>query len=765
MSFPDRQTVLDFLKENPAATSKADIAKGLKVKGRERAVLREVLEELEREGKLERTGKRSFAQTDRPPPSGLVEFTRLTREGDLVGQCVGDHGLFGPELIYGGPSGKSRSRAPGKGDRAVCKISGREDGSWRAYVVTLLEKRVSDRIVGLYNRTPHGGRVTPASRKERRELLIQEADRKGAGDGDLVIAEPKPEGRRQYGPALGVIKEVIGHITDARSASLIAIYANDIPVEFPDEVIAEAKSKEPAKVPRTDLTGVPLITIDPHDARDHDDAVHAEELPDGWKVIVAIADVSAYVTEGSALDKEAEKRGNSTYFPDRVVPMLPFELSAEACSLKENELRPCLAVEMIFSKDGHKKSHRFLRATMRSAAKLAYEEAQAAIDGKPGGKAGDILDTVLRPLWDAYAAVSKARDLRSPLDLDMPERRIQFDDKGEITGIVTKERLEAHRLIEEFMIQANVAAAETLEQKQSPVVYRVHDTPSEAKIAAFAEFLQTLDMKWNIGDRPQTHKFNKLLAEIRGGDYEGMIQQMVLRSQAQAIYSEENLGHFGLNLARYAHFTSPIRRYADLVVHRALITAHGFGPDGLSERSAARLEDIASHISMTERRSMAAERDATDRYLAIFLADRVGAEFEARITGVTPAGLFAALAGSGADGFVPISSLSDEYWVHDAAAMAVYARGSGKTFSLGQIVRVRLKEVTPLQGGLLLEMISDPLPAPAGRREARKAISRDAGGGRGPRRGGGGGSGPPRKGKPKFDKRTLPKGAAKKKRR
>jgi ribonuclease R len=263
--------------------------------------------------------------------------------------------------------------------------------------------------------------------------------------------------------------------------------------------------------------------------------------------------------------------------------------------------------------------------------------------------------------------------------------------------------------------------------------------------------------------RPQTHKFNKLLAEIRGGDYEGMIQQMVLRSQAQAIYSEENLGHFGLNLAKYSHFTSPIRRYADLVVHRALITAHGFGPDGLSERSAARLEEIASHISMTERRSMAAERDATDRYLAIFLADRVGAEFEGRITGVTPAGLFVALAGSGADGFVPISSLSEDYWIHDEAAMAVYARGSGKTFSLGQIVRVRLREVTPLQGGLLLEMISDPMPAPAGRREARKAITREKGAPRSHR--GPPGKGPPRKGKPKFDKRSLPKGAGKKKRR
>lgn len=720
-------------------------------------MLREVLKALEEEGKLERTGKRSFAQTDRPPPSGLVEFTRLTREGDLVGQCLGASGLFGPELIYGGPSGKSRGRAPGKGDRAICKIVGREDGEWRAYVISLLEKRLSDRIVGLFEQGPRGGRVIPASRKERRELLIQEGDRKGARDGDLVVAEPKPEGRRQMGPPLGVVKEVIGHITDARSASLIAIYAHDIPVDFPEAALVEARGKEPADVPRTDLRNTPLITIDPHDARDHDDAVWAEQTQDGgWKVIVAIADVAAYVTEGSALDKEAEKRGNSTYFPDRVVPMLPFELSADACSLRENEDRPCLAVEMIFSADGHKKRHRFLRATMRSAAKLSYEEAQDAIDGKPGGKAEELLETVLKPLWGAYAAVSRARDIRSPLDLDMPERRIMFTPEGELDGITTKVRLDAHRLIEEFMIQANVAAAETLEQKNSPVMYRVHDTPSDAKVAAFAEFLQTLDMKWNIGERPQTHKFNRLLAEIRGGDYEGMISQMVLRTQAQAIYSEENLGHFGLNLPKYAHFTSPIRRYADLVVHRALIRAHDFGPDGLSERAASRLEEIAEHISTTERRSMAAERDATDRYLAIFLSDRVGAEFDGRITGVTPAGLFVSLAGSGADGFVPISSISEDYWIHDEAAVAVYARGSGKTFSIGQMVRVKLREVTPLQGGLLLEMLSEPLPPPPGRKAARQAITRERGAPRG-RSGGGGGGGPPRRGKPKFDKRTLPK--------
>ena len=682
MTFPDRQTVLDFLRENPSATTKQEIARGLKLKGKERTILREILKEMEGDGTLERTGKRAWAQADRPPPTGVVEFTHLDDDGELIGKSVGDNGLFGPEIRYVGPSGKPKAKAPAVGDRALCKISER-DGEWLARAITVFEKRLSDKLVGLYSQTQRGGKVVPSSRKEKREFVIQEADRNGAEEGDLVIAEPKPVGRRQYGPAFGIVTEVIGHITDPRSASLLAIHAHDIPTEFP-------------------------------------------------------------------LDKEALKRGNSTYFPDRVVPMLPFELSADECSLREGELRRCMAVEMVFDKSGTKRSHRFIRGMMKSAAKLSYEEAQAAIDGKPGGKAEELLDSVLKPLWGAYAALTKARDKRSPLDLDLPERRIVFDEDGEVQGIVAKERLDAHRLIEEFMIQANVAAAESLEKANSPLVYRVHDVPSDAKIAAFADFLQTIDIKWHIGERPQTQRFNKLLQDIRGGVYDEMVTQMVLRSQAQAIYSEENLGHFGLNLAKYAHFTSPIRRYADLIVHRALIRALKLGPDGLSDQNAVRLEEIAEHISTTERRSMAAEREATDRYLAIFLADRVGAEFEGRIMGVTGSGLFVALAGSGADGFVPISSISDDYWVLDQAAMEIYARGSGKTYSMGQTVRVRLKEVTPLQGGLLLEMLSEPQPAPKGRAEARKAADAS---GRSPR----GRGGPPRRGKPKFNKKTLPK--------
>lgn len=749
MTFPDKKTVLDFIKDNPTATTKRDIARGLKVKGKERQILREILTELEKAGALERTGKRAWSQKDRPPSTGIVEFTHIDKQGDLIGKAVGDNGPYGPDVIYAGAATKRAGKAPGIGDRALCKMV-ETDGEWQGRAITVLEKTVTTAMYGLYNANrKDGGKVTPANRKDRRELFISEADRGGAEDGDLVRAEPKPQGRRQMGLPQGFVTEVIGKMSDPRAASLLAIHAHDIPTEFPEAAIAQARSHVPEEGPREDLTNTPLITIDPHDARDHDDAVYAEELKDGWRVIVAIADVAAYVTEGSALDQEALKRGNSTYFPDRVVPMLPFELSADACSLKQGELRRCLAVEMEFDTAGKKRKHRFIRGMMRSAAGISYEQAQTAIDGNGQGKALEILETVLKPLWGAYAALCTARDKRSPLDLDLPERRIQFNEAGEIEGIITKERLDAHRLIEEMMIQANVAAAESLEKADSSLIYRVHDVPSDAKIAAFSDFLKTLEMKWPVGERPQPQRFNKLLSDIADTEYLPMITQMVLRTQAQAIYSPENLGHFGLHLERYAHFTSPIRRYADLIVHRALITGLDLGPDGLSKASQKQLGEIATHISETERRSMSAEREATDRYLAIFLADREGAEFEGRITGVTGAGLFVQLAETGADGFIPISSISKDYWIQDEAAMAIYARNSGSTYTLGQIVRVRLKEVTPLKGGLLLEMLSEPKEGPK-----REANDRDRNRGRGRGHRGGGGGGAPRG---KSRKSTTPK--------
>ncbi len=712
MSFPDRQTVLDFLKENPNATSKQDIARGLKVKGRERQTLRQILKDLEADGTLKKTGKRAWAQTDVPPPTCVIGFEKIDENGDLIARAIGKEGPFGPPLIFDGYSGKQKGPAPGIGDRGLARL--RQNGDvWTARLMKLFETRDEDKpLTGVFYATSRGGRVKSVSRKDKREFMIAEGDRAGAEDGDLVKAIPIPQ--RSFGLARGLVKEILGRQDDPRAASLLALSAYDIPTEFPSAVTDEVKTIKATDCKREDLRETPLITIDPADARDHDDAVFAEALEDGWRVIVAIADVAAYVRPGTALDKEAIKRGNSTYFPDRVVPMLPFELSADACSLREKEDRPCMAVEMFFDRSGAKRSHRFMRAIMRSAAKLSYEEAQAAIDGKPDAAPRKILENVLKPLWGAYGALTKAREKRGPLELDLPERKVVIGEDGTVQGIRVKERFDAHKLIEEFMIQANVAAAEELEKRKTPLIYRIHDSPSDAKIAALADFLKTLDIDWPLGEKTQTKRFNYLLRSAADSDDSEAVSEIVLRSQSQAIYSPENIGHFGLNLRKYAHFTSPIRRYSDLIVHRALITALNLGPDGLTDTEKAKLDDLAEHLVTTERRSMGAERDATDRYLALYLADRVGAEFEGRITGVTKSGLFIRLNETGADGFAPAARLSDEYWRFNESSMALVAEKSGKRYEMGMSVVVELSEVMPLEGGMIVELLSPPKPRKAG---------------------------------------------------
>ena len=712
MNHPDRQTVIDFIKANPKASSKQDIAKGLGVKGRERQTLRQVLKALEADGTLTRTGRREWAAKEAPPATGIIEFQRINNDGELIARAVGKQGPFGPDLIYTGYSGRRSGKAPGIGDRGLARTTER-DGIWTADLMKLFEARDTEALItGVFERTARGGRIKPSSRKEKREFLVTEADTHKAETGDLVRAQPLPQ--KNYGLSRARIVDIVGHQDDPRAAALLAIAAHDIPTDFPADVLEQARQIKPAKIKREDLSSIPLITIDPADARDHDDAIFAEALKDGWRVIVAIADVAAYVQSASLLDTEARKRGNSTYFPDRVIPMLPFELSAGECSLKEGVDRYCLAVEMEFDRSGTKRKHRFIRGIMRSAGGISYEQAQTAIDGHPCDKTKPLLGAVLRPLWGAYEALKTAREKRGPLELELPKRKVAIDDAGNVAGVFVKDRYDAHKLVEEMMIQANVAAAEELEKRGSQLLYRIHDTPSDAKIAALAEFLKTLDIKWPLGEVVKTHRFNRLLADFSETDEAEAVSEIVLRSQSQAIYSPENIGHFGLNLTKYAHFTSPIRRYSDLIVHRALIAANRLGPDGLSDKETVSLEDLASHLVQTERRSMAAEREATDRYLAGFLSDQLGADFAGRISGVTRAGLFVRLTETGADGFVPASRISRDYWSYDESAQALIAEQSGRRYEMGQDVIVRLKEVTPIDGGILLELISNPKPAHSG---------------------------------------------------
>jgi len=709
---PTREIVLAYLEKNPSHGAKRDIARGLDVAVEHKPELRRILNELEAEGALVRTAKRAFQPAEAPPPTGVVQFERLDRDGDLIGRAVGRDGPYGPDIIYEGSAGHrkgqgSREAAVGVGDRALSRISKGSEGTWHAKVIKKLDAMPETSLIGVYKANKFGGVVEPTSRKEKNNFIVEKADSRGATDGDLVRINARPA--KGYGPRRAGVVEIIGRADDPRAASIIAMHTHGVPDEFPEAVIEEANRAKPAPAPREDLTRIPLITIDPEDARDHDDAVYAE--PDGhggWRVIVAIADVAAYVPVGTLLDREAYRRGNSTYFPDRVSPMLPEHLSADLCSLKEGELRETFAVEMFFNSSGAKTKHRFIRGKMRSAAKLSYRQAQDAIDGRPDAKTQPLLESVLKPLWDSYWCVDKARKNRHPLDLDLPERRVRIGEDGKIASISLRERFDAHRLIEEFMIQANVCAAETLEDKRSSLVYRIHDQPSEEKINSLGNFLPTIGLKWTRGETVTGARFNKLLADVKGSENEHLVNEMVLRTQAQARYSSENLGHFGLNLTKYAHFTSPIRRYSDLIVHRGLIRALGLGPDGMTDQDIVRLEEQAEHVTMTERRSMAAEREATDRYLAIFMADRVGAIFDARIAGVTRSGLFVRIKENGADGFIPAARLSDEYWIYDEAHAALVAQRSGQRYEMGMDVQVKLMEATPLTGGLLFSMQSPP---------------------------------------------------------
>jgi ribonuclease R len=494
--------------------------------------------------------------------------------------------------------------------------------------------------------------------------------------------------------------------------SLIALAAHHIPHIFSAAAVAEAETVRPVSLtpPREDWRSLPLITIDPPDAKDHDDAVHAAPDPDsgnagGFILTVAIADVAAYVRPGSALDREALERGNSVYFPDRVVPMLPERISNDLCSLRALEDRPALAVRMVLGADGRKRSHAFHRVMMRSAAGLAYEQAQRAVDGAPDEATAPLLKSVLKPLYAAHSAIRLERERRDPLDLDLPERKLVLDRQGRLTGVCWPERLEAHRLIEEFMILANVAAAETLESAHTPLLYRAHDAPSVEKLKDLVEFLATIGVRLGKGERVRPSHFNEVLSRVRGRAVEALVNEVVLRAQAQAEYSHENYGHFGLNLRRYAHFTSPIRRYGDLIVHRTLIRALNLGEGGLNDMRGGELAQIAEHISAAERRAMAAERETVDRVVAAHLADRVGAIFAARIAGVTRAGLFLKLSETGADGFVSAATLGDDYFRFDEANRALVGTRTRETFRLGDAVEARLVEVAPFAGALRFEIV------------------------------------------------------------
>ena len=727
---PSKAEILAWIAENPGETGKRDIARAFGIKGAQRVELKRLLTELEAEGRLEKR-RRSYRDPDALPPVAVLTVLPPDAAGDLFARPLDWQGEGAAPAILFIP--RKGDPALAQGDRILAKLAPAKAQD-HAYEARLIRKIGTNpiRIVGLFRKAAEGGRIIPVDKGADKEWLVAADATLGARDGELVEAE-QAGARGRMGLPRARIVEVLGDPSAPKAVSLIAIHQHGIPDHFPDAVIAEADRMEPAPLgDREDLRHLPFLTIDPTDARDRDDAVyaHGDEDPKnagGFILWVAIADVAHYVTPQSALDREARKRGNSTYFPDRVVPMLPDRLSGDLCSLHENVDRAVLAVWMKIDAHGNKLSHRFTRGLIRSRASLAYEDVQQAQDGAPNDRTADLMDQI-RPLYGAYDALKKARAARQPLDLDLPERRIELSDDGHVTSVAFKERFDAHRLIEEAMILANVAAAEDLIRLRRPLLYRVHEEPSPEKIDALRDVAEASGFTLAKGQVLKTSALNRLLKQSEGTEFDELLNITMLRSMTQAYYHPQNFGHFGLALRNYAHFTSPIRRYSDLIVHRALISGHGWGKDGLSPEDIEMLEDTAQQISDTERRSMAAERDTTDRYLAAYLSDRVGAEFTGRISGVQKFGLFVKLDETGADGLIPIRSVGREFFHYDPAGQTLKGADTGLTIGLGQKVTVRLAEAVPATGGLALELLEiEGAPLPGGGLKRGRGMARKPG--------------------------------------
>ena len=709
---PTQAQILDFIANSDVPAGKREIAKAFGLTAQEKIGLKALLKDMADEGLIDSAPGRAFHKMGGLPKVTVLRIADVDDGGNVWAVPERWEAEMPPPRLRV----RERKRgALGIGERILARTEEAGAG-WIAHPMKVLAK-ASEQVLGVLRRDGDRFWLTGVEKKDRREFPVSDVG--DAEAGDLVMTELT--GRP---PRISVrVVQRLGDPFAPRSFSLIAIHKLGIPDVFSGEALDEAErvSRLPLgddrESGREDLTHLPIVAIDPADARDHDDAVWA--APDdepgnagGWKAVVAIADVSFYVRPGSEIDREARRRGNSVYFPDRVVPMLPEILSAEVCSLKEGEDRAALVCHLQIGKSGKLESWRFARARVRIAANLAYEDAQAAIDGT---LAHPLTNDVLKPLWACWRALAKARDAREPLDLDLPERRVVLDEKGRIMSVAPRERLDAHRLIEDYMIAANVAAAKALEAKKAPVMYRVHEPPSREKLVALKDYLETFDVPFALGQVIRPATFNHVLTRVGDADFRPQVMEQVLRTQTQAYYAPANQGHFGLSLGSYAHFTSPIRRYADLVVHRSLVAAYKLGPGELTKADAEAMEQIGTTISGLERRAMEAERDTIDRYVAAFLSEKVGETVSVRITGVQNYGFFATVEGIGGDGLMPVRDLGGEYFRFDESARKLIGEQTGEEYALGQQIELRLAEANPVSGALRFELPGGKGAAPGPR--------------------------------------------------
>jgi len=654
------------------------------------------------------------------PEVAVLTITHVTEEGELTAEPVKWDAKKKPPHIVVTESG--RSRAAVKGDRVLAKLRKVKPQLYQALVIRVLPGEQPQPVLGVFVATAEGGIIEPVSRKNKESFMVARGDMAGALHGELVSGVTLP-GMPSLGMSYAKIQERLGRLDTPRAASLIASHMHNLPALFSPEALAEA---EEALLPvmeagRVDLRRIPLVTIDGEDARDFDDAVFAERDGDGWHLLVAIADVAYYVKEGSALDTAAFERGNSAYFPDRVIPMLPERLSNGLCSLMPGEDRYCLAVHLWIDGQGNVKRYEFIRGLMRSQARLTYEQVETAAQPDDGLRMTDDRKQWITNLFGAYAALATERDKRGALDLNLPEYKIQFDAAGNVMAIAPKERLEAHRLIEAYMIAANVAAADFLLKKHIPAIYRVHEQPADEKLEELRNLLKIAGYSLHVGAGIKAAHFNRVLKASASEPNAFMIHTAVLRSQMQAYYAHENLGHFGLALTKYCHFTSPIRRYADLVVHRGLIGAlnpvkrEAIAQDPALSASPRRridnrLPDIALHISDTERRAMMAERDASDRYKVSFMSRHVGEVFPGTIVSLNEYGLFVGLNANGVTGFVPVRNLGGDFFTYDKRHACFKGQRSKQVYALGQPIMIRVQAANAITGSLIFEPERAPVP-------------------------------------------------------
>jgi len=710
---PSQQAIVDFVNSCATPPTQREIVRAFNIGQEYRAPLRRLLRNLSEKGVLARREGRRVASPEQLPEVTVLELMSFDDNGDGLARVAGessDQDADAPEIRV--ILSRKAGRAPSVGQTILARLARVGPNLYEARIIKVLERQ-QKRLFGEISATNKGFKLMPAERGKRDAISVQTSSSAPCAPGDLVEAELLPS--KGYLAKTARIVRNLGSASSTGAFSALAIAEFNIRQHFPDAVIAEANAlKTPPVKGRLDLRDIALVTIDGADAKDFDDAVFAEPTDTGgWRLLIAIADVSHYVRQGSALDKEARTRGNSVYLPDMVVPMLPEAISNDLCSLRPHEDRAAMVAEIFIDNDGKRISHSIQRALIKSHARLTYDTVQAIYDGALDEADADVPHGTLHALFGAWHALNIDRTAREPLALDLQERRVEFDDQNVAVGIALRKQSASQRLIEDFMIAANVAAADTLIAARRPCVFRVHDAPDPKKADSLHKLADAIGGKFARGQVLQPHHFNKLLAHAKDSADELMVNEAVLRSQSKAVYDINNIGHFGLSLRNYAHFTSPIRRYADLLVHRALVDHGAKGKkapiDGLLDMPLEIMSEICTHISETEANAANAERRSIDRFAAAFFEKRISETLEAVIVAITGFGAFLRLDDGKADGFLPLKNLPDDYYDLDASGQFLEGRHTGWTFGIGTELNVQIAEVNAVSGGILLRWISGGL--------------------------------------------------------